>query len=278
MRLDLSNLWAFIAVLVLGSCQPRLTDLWVGTFCEIAISNGNLEGLNRWDWEFLREVIDGRHGDVDAPDTSGRTLLMCASRAGHMETVEGLLAAGADVAAVDNEGETALGYAIDGNIIEVGVATLLPFPIKEGDWVGVVGALLSAGAEVDVVAPGRWYGRTPLGRVAPNGSPEVAMALIEAGADVDAADDEGKTPLWLAVSSANATAEEVAAILVAAEADVNAANDDGMAVLMRAVERGHVPSIELLIANGADTAARDAQGRSVADYAPDDAIRAMVED
>jgi hypothetical protein len=55
--------------------------------------------------------------------------------------------------------------------------------------------------------------------------------LIEAGADVNAKDDEGLTPLMIA---AHYSTPEMVTLLIDAGADVNAKDDDGQTPLMYA--------------------------------------------
>ena len=76
-----------------------------------------------------------------------------------------------------------------------------------------VRVLLAAGATVDAVDT---YGYTPLHRMASNNLPVGAKALIEAGADVNAATSaSGQTPLFIARFAA---AREVEQLLVDAGA------------------------------------------------------------
>lgn len=77
---------------------------------------------------------------------------------------------------------------------------------------------------------------------------EVARALVEAGADVNARQHGGWTPLHEAAMSGDL---ETARYLLSKGADVNAANDTGVTALALASERGHAPVVELLRQHGA---------------------------
>jgi ankyrin repeat protein len=76
--------------------------------------------------------------------------------------------------------------------------------------------------------------------------------LIDAGADVNASDETGSTPLHFA---AKGESEEVVELLVDAGANVNAANSKGETPLNNAVSNttsAQLPIIRLLRARGAD--------------------------
>jgi uncharacterized protein len=90
--------------------------------------------------------------------------------------------------------------------------------------------------------------------------------LLKAGADVDARDHQGATPLLFA---ARGESEEVIRLLLDAGADVNAANNDGDTPLYNAT-RNTTPArlaiMRLLRESGADPRARTADGWSVLRY------------
>ena len=83
----------------------------------------------------------------------------------------------------------------DVNAKDVQNRTALMYAAQIGD-LGVVNALIKAGANVNAKANGGW---TALMAAASNGRLGVVNALIEAGADVNAKKDiSGRTPLMLA--------------------------------------------------------------------------------
>jgi ankyrin repeat protein len=97
--------------------------------------------------------------------------------------------------------------------------------------------------------------------------PEVRRMLLEYGANVDAEDACGRTPLFYAVADAQETVE----LLLDCGADVNARDDQGAAPIHEAVLRGFdgTATVELLMAYGADLAAVDSRGRTVLHYLTD---------
>ncbi len=116
----------------------------------------------------------------------------------------------------------------------------------------IVAALLQAGADVKA-ADGS--GLTALHEAAASGSVETVDRLLAAGAEVDAADRRGHTALYF--GAAHATAD-ISRRLVAAGADPNRASVDGPP-LASAIEERRPAVVELLIAAGANVNARGSE-------------------
>ena len=90
---------------------------------------------------------------------------------------------------------------------------------------------------------------------------------LEAGADPNARDEWGMTPLYRAAGfGGNA---EVIEALAAAGANLEARDESGQTPLHKAAERGTVEAVETLLAGGADLAARDNDDNLPFDYARD---------
>jgi len=101
-------------------------------------------------------------------------------------------------------------------------------------------------------------GTTDLHRaISVNQSPEKIEALIKAGADVNAANRYGVTPLSLAASNGS---DRVIGLLLKAGANPSAADGalhDGRTVLMLAARTGSVESIRQLVEHGSDVNATE---------------------
>jgi ankyrin repeat protein len=162
------------------------------------------------DAETLRLLVDAGLGVNDA-DAGGFTPLMNAAGQGNLEAVKLLLAKGANVNAV-----TAAGGP--------------PLQVKNG-----------------TIALGH---DTALVLAAPFASPEVIDALIRAGADVNAREVRGMTPLMLAIATDRANPKTIQT-LVAAGADVNAKSGADESPLEWAQKSGATPVAELLKRAGA---------------------------
>ena len=81
------------------------------------------------------------------------------------------------------------------------------------------------------------------------GNAETVKLLLERGADVNAKDNDGWTPLQHAAKRGNV---EIIKLLLEKGADVNAKSNDGVTALMSAAKRGYMEIIKLLLEKGAD--------------------------
>jgi len=213
---------------------------------------------------------------------------IAAARNGDAQQVRVLLAAGAwpELDAVTQDGWSALHYAA---------------------YLGheeVVGVLLEAGADPDVVHPS---GQTPLHRVATDrGSVSIARELIARGATIDAV-ARGRTPLVVALGSRNfdlasylldqgarvqfveprsgytpllyavrSGRSDLASMLLERGADIGAQLQNGDTVLHLAIAAESPDSIELLVAHGADPRVANARGETALQLAERSQDSALV--
>ncbi|CAE7427820.1 ANKRD50 [Symbiodinium sp. CCMP2592] len=111
----------------------------------------------------------------------------------------------------------------------------------------------------DPNAPGR-LGKTALICTAlENGHLEVVEALLKAGAQTEARDENGGTALITAASKLSSNLKVVEA-LVKAGAQLDARSDNGFTALMSAAEIGHVKVVEALVKAGAQLETRSERG------------------
>ena len=135
-------------------------------------------------------MLVGGGAEVDKSDPDdGQTALILAAEAGRTEVIAALLAAGAAVDKVNNQGITPLLMAAQEGLAEI------------------VATLLAAGAEVDKTDSNEI---TPLWWAAQNGHMTTAQALLSAGADKSVKMQWG-TPLEIARWQGHA---EVVALLL----------------------------------------------------------------
>lgn len=98
-----------------------------------------------------------------------------------------------------------------------------------------------------------------------SGNTEDVRDLIAQGAIVNYPDEEiGDRPLHRAVMEGHT---ETAAALIELGADVNAADSQGTRPLHWAADRGHIDTIRLLLSKGAQVTAVDSDGHTAADWA-----------
>jgi ankyrin repeat protein len=260
----------------------------------------------------VRLLLDaGANANVSLP--GGETALMTAARAGSLEAVKALLARGANPNARERRDQTALMWAAaEGHaavvrvLIEAGAAinatltsgfTPLFFAVREGH-IDVVRALLEAGVKVNetlqpkedrpATTVGTNYepvkkGMSPLMMAVENGHFELAIALVEAGADPndqrtgftplhaiswvrkpDASDAGGPPP----IGSGRLTSLQFVHALVERGANVNARlgkgvprpsvsatmlGMEGATPFLMAADRADVPLMRELLKSGADS-------------------------
>lgn len=225
------------------------------------------------------KVLIAAGADVKTADAEGKTALMLASRWYDEGVIRSLLAAGASVNAKDAKGQTALMYAFQHvGPTDVSLFTRAGASINERDvkgWTALMYAAFKSYADVEM------------------------KALIDAGADVSAVNDEGQTPLMLAAQAGHARAVRmllengmagavnardkcgrtalmhvtrrysydepsgaVVLALVAGGADVKATDEDGRTALMSAAEAGSTDGVKALIESGSSVNAKDRHGRT----------------
>ena len=151
-------------------------------------------------------------------------------------------------------------------------ANLFLKAIKKGD-IERIKKLISQGADVNAKDN---RGMTPLHKAAYYGRRQMAKVLIAKGANVNETDTAGQTPLHIA---ANFGAKFVPELLLANGASISARDIAGNTPLHAATDRPEVTKdlLDLLIAKGADVQARNEAGQTPFYLAVKDGKRKLID-
>lgn len=232
--------------------------------------------------------------NIDLPDPDAVTPLLLALLNAHFDLAKLLVDAGANVNKWDWWGRNPLYAAVDYNTLPHGGRPDRP-SLDATTPLDIVDLLLAKGAnpnaQLKLLQPFRslgadrgadpilGIGTTPLIRAAKAGDTDSIRLLLAHGALPDLPQDEGVTPLMAAAGlrsyaidtrgryKTEAQAVESARLLLAAGADVNAHDKLGQTALHGAAFQGWNKLVKVLVENGADLRAVDAQGKSAVDAA-----------
>jgi ankyrin repeat protein len=204
--------------------------------------------------------------NVDQKDSHEESMLFHAASEGHESTVRLLLEKGADVN-LDDFGQTPLHKACcEGH---EGVVQLLlekggdvdrkprwfgALPLHEASrrgFTGIARLLVDRGANLNTHG---WDG-TPLHDASLGGHAATIMVLLEKGADINSKNQDGETPLHMAVKS---WCHGVVRLLVEKGADLNVKRTYGGTALDEARKAGHSEAVKMLLTKVAAHQRREA--------------------
>lgn len=189
-----------------------------------------------------------------------------------IKTLESILADKSNINFVDDEGYSALYYAISGNcgtdiinyLLEYGAdvtnktiygETILLFSLSYNTHSNILEALISAGADINA---GDDYGIVPIMRAK---NKDELTFLIENGAEINfKTPNDGITPL---MQYASYSTSEMVKLLLDLGAEVNAKSSNGSTALMGAAANNiDLDVIKLLIEAGADVNVKNNDGET----------------
>ena len=221
-------------------------------------------------FDIARELL-ARGADINAAlADEGTTALMLAVSMDDLDAVNFLLDEGADGSKKDNEGKNAKAYASSPAMLNLLAAKVrknkgLFTAAKDGNLAGVKAAL-DAGANIEEADEN---GHTSLYIASYFCRIDVVKELLDRGANIEAADKTGRTSLYIASHEGCST---IVRDLLSRGANIEAETNTGETSLMIAVWFGHLDTASLLIKRGANIEKIDDKGNTslfVASFAGD---------
>ena len=214
-----------------------------------------LRATKEGDLEEVDHLLELGLVDVNFANQHGDTPLILACWYGHKYIAARLLDSGAHLDLTNCDGNCALNVAAYRGNSEA------------------VEMLLRHRATVDV--PDHMTGKTALVKAAYVGHTPTAIALLDAKADVNAADNQGYTSLAFATSFNH---EYMLQVLLHSDADPNTQDVFGITPLIHAAARGRLDTCQLLLQAGARPLLTDQEGKTAIDYAESAQFQDVVDE
>jgi ankyrin repeat protein len=225
-----------------------------------------LDAVKSGDLAKAKTIVEHDPSQVRTTDKVGNTPLHAAAIAGSAPMIEWLLSKGADVEAANTEAMTPLFEAIRNGkddaarvLIEKGAKTggaLQRAAMK--NRTAVMELLIAKGADIEAKDS---QGYTPLSMVTRISGPfEALELLVKKGANINLPDSLGNTPLDNAIIYANADNRAID-LLLARSPEINKAPEGLAYTLSAAARRGHLPLFEYYRERGGEALFADESTR-----------------
>jgi ankyrin repeat protein len=262
-----------LSLLVLATPMATLADLTLHDACkndDLALANrlidqGSspndatqafmpLHSCAKHDSIRVATLLIDKGAKVDALDSGLESPLHWAAEWGGSQVAHLLLEKGADVHRVDQDGNSPL-LKTWGIIYHIGFYNM---ERAVSLYEALIGDLFKHGASVNERDP---KGNTALFSVSGERDSRPASYLISQGIDINARAVDGSTALMGSAFSSPSIA--TTRVLLEHGADVNLADHSGSTALLVSMGRGNTETTRLLLAYGADPAAKDAGGNAL---------------
>lgn len=217
----------------------------------------------------------GKGADINKRDNQGYTALQSAARQRKPKLIADLIALKADINATDQDGYTALHHAVlrngpeavqalmsngaDGNRLTPSGYTPLALAILEDQYKSAI-ALIEGGAAVDT----------------PNGSAKLTPLMLVSGKEgnkLTLGAGRQRIEKW---SPKDPGILEIARALIDKGANVNAVSETGVTALILAASHNNAPIVGLLAQAGADPSVKTKDGKTAGDLARQNGNDAVV--
>ena len=185
----------------------------------------------------MAEYLIDKGADINYENSHGYSIFHKITDHRQLELAELLIKKGYILNKIYRNGQTPLMTVCEG---------IKPDSERNSEYIQMAKLLLKYGADPNLTSGGPVEQETALMMTLENSNNDMARVLIENGADVNASDAAGITPLMIAARRGNV---EGVAMLLKRGAAVNACDQDGENALFGAIMYGHNQIVKLLIEN-----------------------------